>query len=112
MCGCSRDLYKWAATVLTSRCFPPVVIHQSFIPPNHSLVDLWLTQGHKLSFPVLLPVFDLANHDPDVKVTWQPSAEGVSLICNEDIDSGAEIFNNYGPKGNEECTHTNLRQCL
>ena len=53
--------------------------------------------------PVLLPVFDLANHNPEAKVLWTWGAKYCTLTVEEDIEGGKEIYNNYGPKSNEEC---------
>lgn len=59
--------------------------------------------------PVLLPVFDLANHDPSAKVEWCWASTHCTLAVEEEIGSGKEIFNNYGPKGNEERKYDRCR---
>jgi len=63
----------------------------------------WAAQDPSLKFPVLLPVFDLANHSPNARVTWRPSNESAGLIgLTNDLVAGGEVFNNYGQKSNEE----------
>ena len=51
---------------------------------------------------VLLPVFDLANHHPDVRVTWAWNTLDCRLMIDERLGAGAQVYNNYGPKSNEE----------
>lgn len=60
-----------------------------------------------LHFPVLFPGLDAANHDHSAKVDWNfgPASFTVSLAQPSETDgvaSGAEIYNNYGPKSNGE----------
>ena len=50
----------------------------------------------------MLPVLDILNHSPVARVEWQRGADAVAFISREEIGAGTEIFNNYGPKGNEE----------
>ena len=53
-------------------------------------------------FSVLMSVLDLANHDPGAKVAWEADAEGCDLITHEGFEGGMEIFDDYGPKANDE----------
>lgn len=50
----------------------------------------------------LFPLVDILNHRPLTKITWAPTLSTFSLVAGEDIPTGVEIFNNYGPKSNEE----------
>lgn len=59
-----------------------------------------LYQGKNSS--VLVPVFDLANHHPDVRVTWEWNLLDCRLVIDERLEAGAQVYNNYGPKSNEE----------
>ena len=52
--------------------------------------------------PVLIPGLDILNHRPFEKVTWQWGSVNSRLVNNEAVPSGFQIFNNYGPKSNEE----------
>lgn len=102
-----RVLYKWAATVLTSRCFSSTMIAGNQTPSESQsslespVAKIW---GIKESgvFPVLFPILDLANHDPGARVTWTVHAESVILTTADRIKAGTQLFNNYSPKGNEE----------
>ena len=54
------------------------------------------------SSPVLCPVLDLANHDPSAHVSWIIEEGGYTLLTEDVVTPGAQVLNNYGPKGNEE----------
>lgn len=57
-----------------------------------------------LDSPVLIPGVDLLNHSPLAKVTWEWGASACTIQIDEQLSGGDQVFNNYGPKGNEECT--------
>ena len=104
-----RPLYKLAATILTSRCFPGRTFHARISSSSDAnaeaqnrAVKKW-SAADPSTCPVLLPVFDLANHDPEAKVSWTFGPEHCSLAVEEVIGEGEQIYNNYGPKSNEEC---------
>ncbi|KAK9462605.1 uncharacterized protein V1516DRAFT_699914 [Lipomyces oligophaga] len=81
------ELYLWACTVLTSRSFPSKIVL-----PNSPLE----------SYPVLIPLVDSLNHFPKTAITWNNESDKFTLISGKTIAPSQEIFNNYGPKGNEE----------
>jgi hypothetical protein len=67
----------------------------------------------ELSYPILLPGIDLFNHKQGTPVTWtshspssssplERSGNAVGFGVRSTISKGQQIFNNYGPKGNEE----------
>lgn len=89
----SWELYKWAATVITSRSFPG-----SALRLNPRLTDI----NSLGATSVLLPGLDLLNHSPTARVTWQWTEEACCIRPDRELSSGAEIFNNYAPKSNEE----------
>lgn len=63
------------------------------------------TSTEDLDFPVLFPGLDAANHNHDSRVDWtfNPGQFVLALADSANsIDTGQEIFNNYGPKGNGE----------
>ncbi|KEI38998.1 uncharacterized protein L969DRAFT_88387 [Mixia osmundae IAM 14324] len=78
----------WAATILSSRAFP-----------SH-LID----GNEQASTPVLFPGVDAFNHQQARKVTWQTSSASgrFNLVQDEPTAAGQQVFNNYGPKSNEE----------
>ncbi|KAG7835720.1 hypothetical protein KL942_005086 [Ogataea angusta] len=78
--------FLWAHLIVTSRGFP-----YKLIDPNTSDDAV-----------MLLPIIDLFNHKPRSKVTWIPSFEGFELKLQGGAEKNGELFNNYGPKGNEE----------
>ncbi|KAF8130332.1 hypothetical protein EV363DRAFT_1219306, partial [Boletus edulis] len=107
------DVYLIALTYLSSRAFP-----SSVLSSNPSLVSTPSTH------PVLIPGLDLLNHKRGQPVSWIVSCQDtfqdqdtntsntISIVShpNSDVDMGTtspreelvEVFNNYGPKPNNE----------
>ena len=56
------------------------------------------------SDPILIPVMDMLNHRPNHPVTWLTSSTEITFVAETEYPANTEIFNNYGAKGNEECT--------
>ncbi|GAA6000217.1 uncharacterized protein JCM10292_004039 [Rhodotorula paludigena] len=91
------DLWLWACTILSSRAFPS------------SLID-----GNKEnSTPVLFPGVDMLNHRPTARVTWSIDAGvassassgsdgSLTIVLDEAVGAGEQVFNTYGAKSNEE----------
>ncbi|KAI0463377.1 hypothetical protein LJB42_003404 [Komagataella kurtzmanii] len=83
--------YLWAHVILTSRSFPYDLVSKN--NPVDGLV-------------MVLPLLDLFNHEPACKVSWDVDPEHKKFsFTNDDFSDlpiGAQINNNYGPKGNEE----------
>lgn len=92
-----RELYVWAATVMTSRSFPgPAVFNQSkgnF--PTYS-------DNAESKAPVLIPGLDLLNHNPSSRVAWVWDLVTCSIKTDDHLFGESEVPNNYGPKSNEE----------
>ncbi len=76
--------YAWAAQVVSSRSFPSSLRH---------------TAG---ASPILIPFADAFNHRPLTKIEWSCTDRGFSMKIIEALSVGSEIYNNYGPKTNEE----------
>jgi hypothetical protein len=105
----NREIYLTASTHLSSRAFP-----SSILSAEPSLVSTPSTH------PVLIPGVDLLNHKRGHPVSWAVSCseetEGetlsgtVSIVVHPDTSSKKtskegqleEVFNNYGPKANDE----------
>jgi hypothetical protein len=64
--------------------------------------------GYTPSDPILIPVMDMLNHRPNHPVTWLTSPSQITFIAETEYPANTEIFNNYGSKGNEECTSSQL----
>jgi hypothetical protein len=90
----SFELFLWAYGSITSRAFPKTVSTKNEPEPNK---EDWIT----ITEICLYPVLDMFNHHKDCKIVWLMQSEGVSFISHNGISSGAEVNNNYGPKGNE-----------
>ncbi|KAF3905409.1 hypothetical protein ABW21_db0208700 [Orbilia brochopaga] len=86
-----REVYLRAATIYTSRSFPSkLVLGEPVVGSDAE------------SFPVLIPLVDILNHKPNTKIIWDPEPDSFSLKSTETLPIGTPVFNNYGPKANEE----------
>ncbi|KAF2994435.1 hypothetical protein E8E14_002985 [Neopestalotiopsis sp. 37M] len=92
----TKPLYLWSYAIFTSRSFRPSLV----LPETESMklpcaID---------DFSVLLPLYDLGNHSPFARSSWDADHESqqVSLKCGEPYEVGQQIFNNYGMKTNAE----------
>lgn len=89
-----------AQTWLSSRAFPSSLMED---PPS---------LFNPTAAPVLVPLVDALNHARGTPISWSidqrdrssdnPSPKSLSLVSHNAIQSGDELFNNYGPKGNWE----------
>ena len=91
-----RELYLWAATVMTSRSFAGPA---SF---NRSEGDFVTASDSNDRCPVLIPGLDLLNHNPSAKVSWIWDANVCALRVEFTTQGGCQVWNNYDPKSNEE----------
>ncbi|KAK6503958.1 hypothetical protein TWF506_002175 [Arthrobotrys conoides] len=92
------DIYLRAATIYTSRSFPSTLVGITI----NSIVGKHAAGLDDIGFPVLIPLVDILNHKPNTKIIWEPTPTSFSLKIPETISAGSQVFNNYGPKGNEE----------
>ncbi|KAI5777469.1 hypothetical protein EDC01DRAFT_778679 [Geopyxis carbonaria] len=93
--GYTWELFLWAATIFTSRCFPETLLDSvaPSIPGEKSAGE---------TRQVLFPLVDSLNHKPLTKVTWRSSADKMTVVAESATKADHEVFNNYGPKSNEE----------
>jgi hypothetical protein len=105
------ELYKWASTIFSSRSFisaliPPEVYGDLLDQPAGRFRSWREKIKAEGPYPVLFPLLDIANHDPNARVEWfveaQKPPRNFNLITDDEIAEGAQIFNNYAPKGNSE----------
>ncbi|OWB66972.1 hypothetical protein B5S30_g2321 [[Candida] boidinii] len=101
--------YLWSYLIITSRSFPYKLIHDSD--------ELFDSKFNKLNSVILLPIIDLLNHKPKSKIYWNGNIANKqnfkitklikdyqNEVCETSGDGNTDlqIYNNYGPKGNEE----------
>ncbi|KAG6006763.1 hypothetical protein E4U21_006748 [Claviceps maximensis] len=94
----TRDLYQWAYCIFSSRSFMPGLVlsdAQLRMLPAGVAVD---------DFSVLLPLFDIGNHDMTTRVRWHLDQEEqqCALHVGSAYAPGQQIFNNYSMKTNAE----------
>lgn len=110
----ARDLFRWAVTMFTSRSFSSRAItpqdskywttYKSNAQGRRQtvLLDMSKAPAADLDFPVLFPVLDAPNHHHDAHVDWEFAPGRFSVLTHDRVEAGAEVFNNYGGKGNAE----------
>ncbi|RGP76098.1 hypothetical protein FLONG3_5489 [Fusarium longipes] len=91
-------LYQWAYSIFSSRSFRPSLV----LGPED---QQRLPEGVKLDdFSVLMPLFDVGNHDMTTEVRWNrdEKTSDCSLKVGKSYQAGEQIFNNYSMKTNAE----------
>lgn len=98
-------LYHWAYAIFSSRSFRPSLVLSDeqcrMLPPGVNTDD----------FSVLLPLFDIGNHDMTAPVRWRRCGgggdsdvvvSGCELRTGRAYQPGEQVFNNYSLKTNAE----------
>lgn len=94
----SLPLYQWAYSIFSSRSFRPSLVlsatDRETLPAGVGLDD----------FSVLLPLFDIGNHDMTEEVRWELDEGRAScdLRVARAYQPGEQVFNNYSMKTNAE----------
>ena len=55
---------------------------------------------------VMFPFYDMLDHRAGHRITWEAGNGTIRFRCVEEIQAGEQIYNNYGPKGNQELLFT------
>lgn len=98
----TRSLYNWSFSIFASRSFRP-----SLVTPR-SIQQMDLPTGVDIDdFSILLPIYDIINHDMSAKVQWlvdhgSNAAEVCRFQTLDEYKSGDQVFNTYGKKTNSE----------
>lgn len=91
-------LYQWAYCIFSSRSFRPSLVlserQQRMLPAGVSVDD----------FSVLLPLFDIGNHDMTTEIRWDldNAKQECALRVGRAYRPGQQVFNNYSMKTNAE----------
>jgi protein-histidine N-methyltransferase len=95
----TMKLYSWAYCIFSSRSFKPSLVlaeeEQQILPDGISIND----------FSVLLPLFDIGNHDMTLDVRWELRKQDqhtCELRVGRSFQPGQQVFNNYSMKTNAE----------
>lgn len=90
-------LYQWAYCIFSSRSFRPSLVlsraQEKSLPAGVKIDD----------FSVLLPLFDIGNHDMTTEIRWDLRDDSsCELKVGKPHTPGQQIFNNYSMKTNAE----------
>lgn len=94
----TMELYQWAYCIFSSRSFRPSLVlsekQQSMLPDGVVMDD----------FSVLLPLFDIGNHDMTTEIRWDldNAKQQCELKVGRTHVPGQQVFNNYSMKTNAE----------
>lgn len=98
----TRLLFNWAFSIFASRSFrpslvTPTAVQERELPENIAIDD----------FSMLLPVYDIINHDMKANVQWavdddSGASEACRFITFDSYNPGEQVFNTYGKKTNSE----------
>ncbi|KAI8804258.1 hypothetical protein BJ742DRAFT_871969 [Cladochytrium replicatum] len=116
--------FLWAYSAISSRAFPKQKssLNGSANKPaqNHSVdpvfpvignSDQTILEGESI-FSIgnprveecevcMWPILDMLNHKTGQKMEWNGTGGDVKFVTQQELRQGEELFNNYGPKGNE-----------
>ncbi|TPX32206.1 hypothetical protein SmJEL517_g04649 [Synchytrium microbalum] len=109
------DHWLWAYCSISSRAFPKrrsaaasepdKIVDTNKKPEEYSMRadDPFILGDPRVEECELAmwPVLDMLNHARGHKIEWITSHDGISFVAQQSVAKGAEVMNNYGPKGNE-----------
>ncbi|KAG6015279.1 hypothetical protein E4U41_004655 [Claviceps citrina] len=94
----TAELYQWAYCIFSSRSFRPGLVlsdkQQAMLPAGVAMDD----------FSVLLPLFDIGNHDMTAEIRWDVDndKQECALKVGRTYGPGEQVFSNYSMKTNAE----------
>ncbi|KAJ3105854.1 hypothetical protein HDU97_007498 [Phlyctochytrium planicorne] len=92
----------WAYCAIASRAFPKSsgVIKPEASSSQADTLDPIAT--NRVSELCLYPILDMLNHERGRKIEWNSILRpGISFVSVDTVRKGEVLWNNYGPKGNE-----------
>ncbi|KAI8854943.1 hypothetical protein BC829DRAFT_105535 [Chytridium lagenaria] len=92
----------WAYCVIASRAFPKSlgVVKPESSEAQADTLDPFTT--NRVAELCLYPVLDMLNHQRGRKIEWNSLVKpGIAFITVDAFQKGDTVWNNYGPKGNE-----------
>ncbi|KKY31894.1 putative set domain-containing protein [Diaporthe ampelina] len=98
----TRHLFNWAFSIFASRSFRPSLVTSKPVQARELPKDVGIDD-----FSILLPVYDIINHDIKANVCWSVDhqsggSETCRFITFDSHKPGEQVFNSYGKKTNSE----------
>ncbi|KAL9091813.1 MAG: hypothetical protein Q9159_001185 [Coniocarpon cinnabarinum] len=95
----SWNRFKWALSILSSRAFPSWLLRG--VPLNPTQPTSASLQPFTYDADVLLyPGIDALNHSSTTRNYWISNEYSFSIVIEDEVKPGGEIFNSYGGKNN------------
>ncbi|KAJ1452436.1 hypothetical protein M885DRAFT_619936 [Pelagophyceae sp. CCMP2097] len=104
---CDIDALKWARSMYFSRRFPEAVFSPAQGACAEEMAAFASSENESRDSAtrgVLLPFFDLLDHNPETEISWARCQDGSASFAAglRGVKAGGELFNCYGAKSNEE----------
>eukprot|EP00953_Heterococcus_sp_UTEX-ZZ885_P003250 2272-Heterococcus_DN1.PRE.2 len=93
----------WARGAYVSRRFPTCLNCEA---AGAAAVSDGAATDSAYELGVMLPLFDMLQHEAGTPISWLADGSQVVFRVESAVAAGAELFNNYGPKGNEPLLFT------
>jgi len=95
----SPEKLRWARGMYLSRRFPA-----RYAADAPASGDGGSTTGDAAhgALGCMVPLLDLLNHKDGLEVKIEVAGSSLRFLAGEDVCAGAEVFNNYGERSNEE----------
>jgi protein-histidine N-methyltransferase len=100
----TRHLFNWAFCIFASRSFRPSLVTPTSVQERELPINVGIDD-----FSMLLPVYDIINHDIKANVRWatdhqddHDAPEACRFITFDSYKPGEQVFNTYGKKTNSE----------
>jgi hypothetical protein len=93
----------WARGAYVSRRFPTCLSCEG---ADAAAVSDGATADSAFELGVMLPLFDMLQHEAGTPISWLADGSQVVFRVESAVAAGAQLFNNYGPKGNEPLLFT------
>ncbi|KAJ1550712.1 hypothetical protein HK096_005457, partial [Nowakowskiella sp. JEL0078] len=101
--------FLWAYCAISSRAFPRKKCRTDtdvlLLKPSNKSNDSGFAIGDPRNEECevcMWPILDMLNHKTGQQMEWHSKKDiGVAFVTQQAVIEGEELFNNYGPKGNE-----------
>lgn len=95
------ETLRWAFSAYKSRRFPGRLLKQATGATDDAKV-VAKDAGGAREAGIMVPFLGMSNHRYLQRVTWRCAGGRIALVAGDNVVKGAQVYNNYGAKSNEE----------